>query len=620
MTAPFGRRLCRVSESKPSGGYHLFSLVDEEGPEPQPGQFYMLATEEHWEQQGARPFLPRALSVAETGPAANGVRLDFLIEGIGPGTDRLCELTKGERLWLNGPLGNSFSTPAALQQASPLAEGNSDAPPSGAILVGGGIGIAPLALLRRTFAEKNIPTRVLLGFRDEAHSGGLDELFSCCEVRLASDDGHLGHHGYVTDLLAAMLEGNDARSAAVYACGPPPMLDAVGSLCTEASVPCELAMESPMACGYGACFGCAVPRGDGSYLRLCVDGPVIRPLPGGGVVGGPAPEDALATGGGGGSPAATGPAGPTTLAPPTVDFCGIELKNPVINASGTFDAIAARRVYGDALLEKFPFSAFVSKTITPKPRAGNEPQRIWETPAGMINSIGLPNRGLEGFLAEDLPQLAELPVPLIVSVMATGHEEFAKLVRGVGERDEVAGIELNVSCPNVHSGLIVGEQPSETEALLEALRPLTEKPLIVKLTPNVANPAEVAVAAEEGGADAVSLVNTLKASAIDPATGQPGIASGHGGLSGPAVRPVAIAQLRAVAAAVSIPIVGMGGISTGSDAQEFLSAGATLVAVGTESFRDPRAGERVANEIVGALERGRGGSSIGASASTSTGG
>jgi len=293
------------------------------------------------------------------------------------------------------------------------------------------------------------------------------------------------------------------------------------------------------------------------------------------------------------------------------DFCGIELRHEVINASGTFDAIAARRVYGDALLEHFPFSAFVSKTITPEARVGNQPQRIWETPAGMINSIGLPNKGLEGFLAEDLPQLAELPVPLIVSVMATGKEEFARLVSAVGERSEVAALELNVSCPNVHSGLIVGEQPEETEALLGALRPLTEKPLIVKLTPNVADPAAVAVAAEQGGADAVSLINTLKASAIDPATGQPGIAAGHGGLSGPAVRPVAIAQLRAVVAAVDVPIVGMGGISSGADGLEFLAAGATLIAVGTENFRDPQAGERIAGEIAGAFEGSRSGPSLG---------
>ena len=168
----------------------------------------------------------------------------------------------------------------------------------------------------------------------------------------------------------------------------------------------------------------------------------------------------------------------------------------------------------------------------------------------------------------------------------------------MGDRDEVAAIELNVSCPNVHSGLIVGEQPAETEALLEALRPLTEKPLIVKLTPNVADPAAVAVAAEQGGADAVSLINTLKASAIDPATGEPALAAGHGGLSGPAVRPVALQQLRVRRRGDRrCRSIGMGGISSGADAREFLAAGADLVAVGTENFRDPRAGSRVAAEL-----------------------
>jgi dihydroorotate dehydrogenase (NAD+) catalytic subunit len=571
MTAPFGRRLCEVAESRASGGYRVFSLVDKEGPVPQPGQFYMLAAEKHWEQRGGRPFLPRALSVADTGETGEGVRLDFLIEGIGPGTDRLCELETGEGVWVNGPLGNAFSPPPELSPGA-----------AGAILVGGGIGIAPLALLRRRFAERNIPTRVLLGFRDEAHSGGLDDLFSCCEVRLASEDGHVGQKGYVTDLLSTMLEGDDAQSAVVYACGPPPMLDAIQALCDERGVPHELAKESPMACGYGACFGCAMPRPGGGFMRLCVDGPVITSPPrvagGEGGRGRPRPQCP--------PPPLTGPAAESPD-PEPIHFCGIELRHPVINASGTFDAIAARRVYGNELLKDFPFSAFVSKTITPEPRVGNEPQRIWETPAGMINSIGLPNKGLEGFLAEDLPQLAELPVPLIVSLMGTSREEFLRLVAGVGEREEVAAIELNVSCPNVHSGLIVGEQPAETLALLEALRPLTSKPLIVKLTPNVADPAAVAVAAEEGGADAVSLINTLKASG-GPVTG---------GLSGPAVRPIAVAQVRAVAAAIETPIVGMGGISNGADAREFIAAGATLVAVGTESFRDPRAGQRVAEEL-----------------------
>jgi dihydroorotate dehydrogenase (NAD+) catalytic subunit len=284
-------------------------------------------------------------------------------------------------------------------------------------------------------------------------------------------------------------------------------------------------------------------------------------------------------------------------------FCGIELEHPVINGSGTFDAIAARGAFGDALLRGFPFSAFVSKTITPEARTGNPPPRLWESPAGMINSIGLPNKGLAGFLEHDLPQLAALPVPLIVSVMGRSREEFGELVEGVASAPEVAAVELNVSCPNVESGLVVGEQPSETLALLEALRPLSRKPLIVKLTPNVADPAAVAKAAEQGGAEAVSLINTLKASATDPITLRPWLGGGSGGLSGPAVRPIALQQLRAVAEAVSIPVIGMGGVCSGADALSFIAAGASLVAVGTENFRDPAAGSRVSRELAAEIER-----------------
>jgi dihydroorotate dehydrogenase (NAD+) catalytic subunit len=280
-----------------------------------------------------------------------------------------------------------------------------------------------------------------------------------------------------------------------------------------------------------------------------------------------------------------------------ISIGGLSLEHPVLNGSGTFDAIAAQRAFGNALLERFPFSAFVSKTITPEPRAGNPPPRLYETPSGMINSIGLPNKGLEGFLVQDLPQLAELPVPLVVSVMATDRDGFSRLVAGVGGRDEVAAIELNVSCPNVKSGLIVGEQPAETLALCEALRPLTEKPLIVKLTPNTGDPAAVALAAEEGGADAVSLINTLRATGLDPGTREPWLGAGSGGLSGPAVRPVALDQVRRVAAEVSVPVIGMGGIETGADALDFLSLGASAVAVGTANFRDPEAGERVRREL-----------------------
>jgi dihydroorotate dehydrogenase (NAD+) catalytic subunit len=285
-----------------------------------------------------------------------------------------------------------------------------------------------------------------------------------------------------------------------------------------------------------------------------------------------------------------------------IDICGIELRHPVINGSGTFDPIAARRAFGDELLLKFPFSAFVSKTITPEPRAGNPPPRLWETPSGLINSIGLPNKGLAGFLESDLPELAELPVPLIVSVMGRSHDEFVRLVEGVGGREEVSALELNVSCPNVQSGLIVSESPEEARSLLERVRPLTAKPLIVKLTPNIADPVAVALAAQEGGADAVSLINTLRAAAADPHTGGASLGGGTGGLSGPAVRAVALAQVSAVSAAASVPVIAMGGISTGREAADMLRAGAQIVAVGTESFGDPAAGARIASELRSEME------------------
>ncbi len=188
-------------------------------------------------------------------------------------------------------------------------------------------------------------------------------------------------------------------------------------------------------------------------------------------------------------------------------------------------------------------------------------------------------------------------MPLVVSVMGFSREELATLVARVGDRDEVALIELNVSCPNVETGLVMGADAGETARAVSHVRPLTDLPLIVKLTPNATDPAAVAVAAEDAGADAVALINTLKGMALDPRTAQPWLGGTTGGVSGPAVRAVALEQVRAVAAAVAIPVIGMGGIATGRDAADFLSAGAACVAVGTENFRDPAAGLRIAAEL-----------------------
>jgi dihydroorotate dehydrogenase (NAD+) catalytic subunit len=282
-----------------------------------------------------------------------------------------------------------------------------------------------------------------------------------------------------------------------------------------------------------------------------------------------------------------------------IDFCGIALEHPVVNGSGTFDALAARRVFGDAILERFPFSAFVSKTVTVQPRAGNPPPRLWEQGAGLINSIGLPNKGLRGYLEQDLPQLADLPVPLIVNVMGSTREDVATLVRAFAERDEVAALELNLSCPNVSTGLDFGVDPDATEALIGHVRPLTQKPLIVKLTPNATDSAAVAAAAQDAGADAVSLINTMRGMPLDPSSGAPWLGGRIGGVSGPAVRAIALAQVAQVAARVDLPVVGMGGVQRGTDALDLMRAGATIVAVGTESFRDPLAAARIFREMTG---------------------
>jgi dihydroorotate dehydrogenase electron transfer subunit len=242
--APLGRRLCPVVAHARHGAYDVLSVLDE-GPAPDPGQFYMLTASERW-GGGAdeRPFLPRAFSVLRRHEDG---RLDFLFEDVGPGTRRLCELRAGDGLWLLGPLGVGFRRPAQGQQA---------------LLVGGGVGIAPLAIW-----QDAIDAPALLGFRDASHAEGAALLR---DARVATDDGSVGFHGLVTELL---MEELVARSM-VYACGPPPMLEAVRALCAAEGVPAQLALESGMACGFGACFGCVVPTRTGS-VRLCVDGPVL---------------------------------------------------------------------------------------------------------------------------------------------------------------------------------------------------------------------------------------------------------------------------------------------------------------------------------------------------------
>jgi len=251
VQAPFGARAARITAREHHGAYTVLCCADPDGPRPAAGQFYMLSAAERWGGAEAdRPFLPRALSVLRA--PRDGDQLQFMIEDVGPGTRRLGELRPGDDLSLVGPLGIGFAPPRTGRRP---------------VLVAGGVGIAPLAIWSDQLERD---ATVLVGFRDAAHAPGAELIDG---ARLATDDGSVGHHGLVTDLLQAEID-RDPRLE-VYACGPPPMLEAVRGLCAERDVPAQLALESGMACGFGACFGCVVPTVDG-YIRICVDGPVIE--------------------------------------------------------------------------------------------------------------------------------------------------------------------------------------------------------------------------------------------------------------------------------------------------------------------------------------------------------
>lgn len=250
--APFGRRLLTVSERREAGPYVILTAPDPDGPAIAPGQFAMLAAAEGWGAgEDERPFLPRAFSVLRTSAAG----LEFMLEDVGPGTRRLCALRPGDGIWVVGPLGQGFTAPGDGRRA---------------LLVGGGVGTAPLAIWQDALRAAGTAETAILGFRDAPHTAGAALL---ADAQVATDDGSTGHHGLVTDLLDAELDADP--HATIYSCGPPGMLEAVRARGIARGVPTQLALEAGMACGYGACFGCVVPLAAGGYARVCVDGPVF---------------------------------------------------------------------------------------------------------------------------------------------------------------------------------------------------------------------------------------------------------------------------------------------------------------------------------------------------------
>jgi dihydroorotate dehydrogenase (NAD+) catalytic subunit len=278
----------------------------------------------------------------------------------------------------------------------------------------------------------------------------------------------------------------------------------------------------------------------------------------------------------------------------SVNIAGISLRNPVMTASGTFG-------YGEEFSEYVDLKkigAIVTKGLSIKPRAGNPMPRIVETPGGMLNAIGLQNVGIEKFIEEKIPFLRKVSTPIIVNFFGNTVEEYAALAERLDVIPEVAGIEVNISCPNVkHGGIVFGTDPKSARVVVSAVRSATSKPLIVKLSPNVTDIVTMASACAEAGADALSLINTITGMAIDLKSRRPALANVTGGLSGPAIKPIALRMVWQVSKAVKLPIIGIGGITTATDALEFLLAGATAVQVGTANFMSPAASQQIAVDM-----------------------
>ncbi len=284
----------------------------------------------------------------------------------------------------------------------------------------------------------------------------------------------------------------------------------------------------------------------------------------------------------------------------TVTLCGVELKNPVIAASGTY----AYGVEFEKIVDLSHLGGLVVKGLSREPISGNPPPRLFEAEGGMINSIGLQNIGVQAFVRDKLPRLREAKTVIFANVFGYAVEDYAEVIRVLEDAEGVAAYELNVSCPNTkHGGIYFSSDPALLAEVVSHVRPLARRPLIVKLSPNVARIEPLARAAEDSGADAISLVNTFVSLAIDARARRPRIGAGCGGLSGPAIKPIALRMVYEASNAVRIPVIGLGGIRTGEDAAEFMIAGASAVEVGTVNFWDPAAPVRIARELDTFLEQ-----------------
>ena len=534
---------------------------------PKPGQFYMIRATK------GKTLLGRPISVFHSeiskpnkeNPKLSDGQIEFLILKKGKGTEELCSLEKSDSVDILGPLGNIFPRPKAKKA------GDKNSKPE-VCIIGGGIGVAPVAGFAETLEAKSYD------FYASFKSGkyGLKNL-KASKLTVTTDDGSWGIKG----MLPAAIDENTIKEKGykvIYACGPTPMLSYVKTIAEKAGVKCWLSMESKMACGMGVCLGCTIETTEG-YKRCCKDGPVFdgtklifnKPSA-------PAPQVLQARNN-------------KKVKPDlSVKIRDVVLPNPVIGSSGTFG-------FGVEYKDVFDVNklgGISSKGLTLEPRQGNSGIRIWETPSGLMNSIGLQNPGIPHFIEHELPAMLKLKPVTIANLSGSTLESYvegAKLL----DKTQVPVIELNISCPNVSAGgASFGMRCTTAGEITRAIRALTKKPLIVKLTPQASDVVGVALACIEAGADGISLCNSFQGVAIDIEKGRPVFDKIKAGFGGPAVRPIAVRLVYEVCSAIKqlpkekqVPVVGIGGIATWEDAVEFIMAGATAVQVGTNTFANP---------------------------------
>ena len=564
---------CSVVESAfPKNSVYLLKVKVNEDNEPAAGQFFML----HCERSNF--LLGRPISIFHAKKENGVVFLEFLIlkKGEGTGTCEICSLQNGDKISLLGPCGNSFeviNNDFFAGNKAALNDNNAKI-----CIVGGGIGVAPVAGFAETLPAQSYD--FYASFKSGSY--GLENL-NAKNLVITTDDGSVGVHGMLPVTLTAQVL-KEKKYSVLYACGPTPMLAYLNEICAQAGVKCFLSMESRMACGVGVCLGCVIDTSEGKK-RCCKDGPIF-------------PGEVLKF-----APAAIEVAG-VKVQPKrepladgvepdlSVDIAGVHFENPVIGSSGTFG-------FGTEYKSVFDVNrlgGISSKGLTLEPREGNDGIRLHETPSGLMNSIGLQNPGIPHFIQEELPEMMKLKPVTIANLSGSSLETYtegAKLL----DKTDVPVIELNISCPNVSAGgAAFGMSCSAAQTVVAAVRKLTKKPLLVKLTPQSPELNQVALACIEAGADGISLCNSFQGIAIDIERGVPIFDKLKAGLGGPAVRPIAVRLIYELVEAINslpenkrVPVVAIGGIATWQDAVEFIMAGASAVQVGTATFANPNA-------------------------------